>query len=83
MFKKGSKVELSNYTGSFQQETLLKCSELFLICAGSGFTPMARLLTSSIQIETINKIKMLFFNKTTKDIIWKQELEEIERKYPK
>ena len=79
----GSKIEISNYTGSFRTESVVNCSELYLICAGSGFTPMARILTKCLNLESINRIKMLFFNKTEKDILLNNELNEISKKYSK
>ncbi|CAF0714785.1 unnamed protein product [Brachionus calyciflorus] len=79
----GSKLEISNYTGSFKSEVLYDCSDLYLICAGSGFTPTARILTKSLNTENIHSIKMLFFNKTEKDIILNNDLNEISKKYSK
>ncbi len=44
---------MSNYVGTFQLEALNNCNELILICAGTGLTPMLRLLAHSIKIESI------------------------------
>ena len=50
----GSCVEISNYVGSFQSNSLEKCNELILICAGSGFTPMVKLVKEGLQIANIS-----------------------------
>ena len=52
-YSEGSQIEMSNFTGSFNYENLFNCYELVLICAGSGFTPMIRLLIHAIRIESI------------------------------
>ena len=59
--KVGSKMEISNFAGNFKPEKLTDCNELVLICAGSGLTPMIRLLINAVKIDSI---KYLFkFNK--------------------
>jgi cytochrome-b5 reductase len=47
-------VEISNFTGSFQITALDKCNELILICAGSGFTPMIKLVKEGLSIANIS-----------------------------
>ena len=51
--KIGSKMSISNFTGSFDQDKLLSCKHLVLLCAGSGFTPMIRILTKAVYIDSI------------------------------
>ncbi len=51
--KIGSKILMSNYTGTFRSELLHECNELFLICAGSGITPMLKLIAASLKIDSI------------------------------
>lgn len=78
---KGSKVEISNYTGKFDVDRVCsKFKELFLICAGSGFTPMIRLLVHALEIERISKVTIMFFNKTSKDILWRNQLDDLKKK---
>lgn len=51
-FKKlGTKMELSYFTGSFNIERFYECIELICICAGTGFTPMIKLLNLALQVE--------------------------------
>ena len=42
---------------------------------------MIRVLKASLKIDSIKNIRILFFNKTTKDIIWKEKLEELKLNY--
>ena len=49
----GSFVEISNFTGSFRFSYLEKCNELIMICAGTGFTPMVKLLHEGLKLEKI------------------------------
>lgn len=98
----GSKVEISNYMGKFDADRLSKCKELFLLCAGSGFTPMIRLIPHALESDNIrllyfkicsyfgsfflkenlfySKVTIIFFNKTSKDILWRSQLDEIRKK---
>lgn len=80
--KIGSKIQISNFTGDFKMERLLDCDELVLICAGSGFTPMISLLIEAVKIDTIKSIHLLFFNKRLRDILWHDEIKQLEEKYP-
>lgn len=79
----GSKLEISNYCGSFNFDVLSNCCSLYLICAGSGLTPMIRILTKSLNMINIEMIKLIFFNKTEKDIIYKNELEKLSQDFTK
>ena len=79
----GAFVEISNFAGTFQPDKLESCNELVLVCAGSGFTPMIRVLHYGLRIESIGKISMLFFNKTSRDVLWRDELQELMRLHPK
>ncbi|XP_077991492.1 cytochrome b5 reductase 4-like [Glandiceps talaboti] len=74
----GDKVSVSNPDGNFQLFKLDTCQRLLLLAAGTGFTPMVRLIHYSLQINNINrKVTLLFFNKTEKDILWREQLEQL------
>lgn len=81
--KLGGKIEMSVHTGSFQIQRLEECNELFLICAGTGLTPMIRLIKLGLQKDNILRLTLLFFNKTQKDIIWRSELDQLAEKHTK
>ncbi|XP_071955198.1 cytochrome b5 reductase 4-like [Antedon mediterranea] len=78
--KEGDVIDISDYEGSFVESRLNTCQDLVLLAAGSGFTPMIRLIHTSIASNSNRKVKLLFFNKTEKDILWKQELEILSEK---
>jgi cytochrome-b5 reductase len=67
----GDDIEVSDYTGNFQLSSLSNKSTLYLIAAGTGITPMISLLPH-LSVQT-NKL-LLNFNKTSKDVIWKEKL---------
>jgi cytochrome-b5 reductase len=60
------------------------CQTLVLIAAGTGLTPMIRIV--NYVIKQINekkdfKVFLLFFNKTQKDILCREELQTISSQY--
>ncbi|BES91633.1 Oxidoreductase FAD-Hypothetical protein domain [Nesidiocoris tenuis] len=59
--------------GSFALSSLAETQHLVLVAAGTGITPMLRLLHWSLQPSKKVTVKLLFFNKMEKDIIWKQQ----------
>lgn len=81
-YKVGDQFLMSNFIGSFKRELLLDAGDLVLICAGSGFTPMIRVMIEAIKIDSIKSITILFFNRMRRDILWSDELQEFQSKYP-
>lgn len=77
----GSKMSISNFAGNFVPSKLMGCKSLVLLAAGSGFTPMIRVMTKAVELENIKNVILLFFNKDIADIIWSNELEEFRSKY--
>ncbi|XP_046407282.1 cytochrome b5 reductase 4 [Ischnura elegans] len=53
--------------------------ELLLLAAGTGITPMVRIILWALRIPSsqCKKITLLFFNKTEKDIIWREQLDKL------
>jgi cytochrome-b5 reductase len=81
---KGDTIEMSSYEGTFDLTRIDLCQTLILIAAGTGLTPMIRILNYAIkQINEKNKFKvfLLFFNKTQKDILCRDELQTISSQY--
>ena len=76
---------MSNHTGNFAPARLASVDRLVLIAAGTGFTPMASVIQyfHFRSVRSPGKVKkeavLLFFNKTRQDIIWKEQLDRIER----
>ncbi len=52
--KLGAFVEISNFAGTFQVDKLNNLNELYLICAGTGLTPMLRVLGHSLKSLSIS-----------------------------
>ncbi|XP_071455196.1 cytochrome b5 reductase 4 [Hetaerina americana] len=61
----------------------LDCSlggmELLLLAAGTGITPMVRIIQWALQISSTQckKVTLIFFNKTENDIIWREQLDKL------
>ncbi|XP_064627169.1 cytochrome b5 reductase 4-like isoform X2 [Lineus longissimus] len=74
----GDKFSVSNWECSFDETKLTDSSDLILLAAGSGFTPMVRLIHQKIHLEQSDcKVKLMFFNKTIDDILWKSQLDQL------
>ncbi|KAJ0066250.1 hypothetical protein NL108_004116 [Boleophthalmus pectinirostris] len=74
----GDSISVSGPEGSFSLRPLRDVTHLFLVAAGTGFTPMARLIHAALRdIDTIRKTKLLFFNRKEEDILWRTELDEL------
>ncbi|XP_048209585.1 cytochrome b5 reductase 4 isoform X2 [Perognathus longimembris pacificus] len=74
----GDFVSVSSPEGSFKISQLQELEDLFLLAAGTGFTPMVKILNYALtNIPSLRKIKLMFFNKTEDDIIWRSQLEKL------
>uniref|UniRef100_A0A6I8N692 Cytochrome b5 reductase 4 n=2 Tax=Ornithorhynchus anatinus TaxID=9258 RepID=A0A6I8N692_ORNAN len=74
----GDYVSVSSPEGNFKKSQLQAIEDLFLLAAGTGFTPMVKLLNYALtNITSLRKVKLLFFNKTEGDILWRSQLEQL------
>uniref|UniRef100_A0ABI7X7G1 Cytochrome b5 reductase 4 n=1 Tax=Felis catus TaxID=9685 RepID=A0ABI7X7G1_FELCA len=74
----GDFVSVSNPEGSFKISQFQELEDLFLLAAGTGFTPMVKILNYALtNIPSLRKVKLMFFNKTEDDIIWRSQLEKL------
>ncbi|XP_055458469.1 cytochrome b5 reductase 4 [Psammomys obesus] len=74
----GDFVSLSNPEGNFEVSKLEKVEDLFLLAAGTGFTPMVNILNYALSyMSSLRQVKLMFFNKTEDDIIWRRQLEKL------
>ncbi|XP_026549342.1 cytochrome b5 reductase 4, partial [Notechis scutatus] len=74
----GDYISLSNSEGIFRKPQLEDVEDLLLLAAGTGFTPMVKLLNYALSNSaTLRAVKMMFFNKTEDDILWKSQLEQL------
>ncbi|XP_056016450.1 cytochrome b5 reductase 4-like isoform X3 [Ostrea edulis] len=78
---KGDPIEVSTFTGDFNVQHLSTCRDLVMFAAGTGFTPMVRLINHSIQdLQSNVNVKLVFFNKTEGDILWYDQLQSLTKK---
>lgn len=78
--KPGDKLDVSTtYSGNFRLSVLKDVRCLILYAAGTGFTPMASLLHHCLMKpnRTVRDILLVFFNKQTRDILWKEQLDQL------
>ncbi|XP_068603427.1 cytochrome b5 reductase 4 [Brachionichthys hirsutus] len=74
----GAHVSVSGPEGAFSLRPLDDITHLYLVAAGTGLTPMLRLVPLALQdIESISKIKLLFFNRREEDILCRRDLDEL------
>ncbi|XP_038177311.1 cytochrome b5 reductase 4 isoform X1 [Arvicola amphibius] len=74
----GDFVSVSSPEGNFKLSKLQEVEDLFLLAAGTGFTPMVNVLNYALTcMSSLRKVKLMFFNKTEDDIIWRCELEKL------
>ncbi|XP_078225824.1 cytochrome b5 reductase 4 isoform X22 [Callithrix jacchus] len=74
----GDFVSVSSPEGNFKISAFQELEDLFLLAAGTGFTPMVKILNYALtDIPTLRKVKLMFFNKTEDDIIWRSQLEKL------
>ncbi|XP_071390917.1 cytochrome b5 reductase 4 isoform X2 [Centroberyx affinis] len=77
----GDHISVSGPEGPFSLRPLRDVTHLYLLAAGTGFTPMARLIRLALQdLGTIRKTKLLFFNRQEEDILWRSELDDLAAK---
>ncbi|XP_035223745.1 cytochrome b5 reductase 4-like isoform X2 [Stegodyphus dumicola] len=73
---KGGYMMLSNYSGNFPEELLKNSESIVMLAAGTGITPMIKIIHwVSIMQDKKRTLLLLFFNKTEQDILWRKELE--------
>jgi cytochrome-b5 reductase len=74
-------MEMSSCEGTFDLTRIDLCQTLILIAAGTGLTPMIRIINYVIDSKQDIKVFLLFFNKTQKDILCREELQTISNQY--
>ncbi|XP_060937686.1 cytochrome b5 reductase 4 [Limanda limanda] len=73
----GDHISTSGPEGTFTARPLRDVTHLYLLAAGTGFTPMARLIQLAQDVDTIRKTKLLFFNRREEDIFWRRDLDDL------
>ncbi|NXD08149.1 NB5R4 reductase, partial [Nothocercus nigrocapillus] len=74
----GDCISISNPEGNFKKSQVEAVEDLILLAAGTGFTPMVKLLSFALaEVVTLRTAKLIFFNKTEDDILWRNQLEQL------
>ncbi|KAF1512226.1 Cytochrome b5 reductase 4, partial [Eudyptula minor] len=74
----GNYISVSNPEGNFKKSQVQTSEDLFLLAAGTGFTPMVKLLNFALtEVSCLRIVKLIFFNKTDDDILWRNQLEQL------
>ncbi|KAL2085005.1 hypothetical protein ACEWY4_020523 [Coilia grayii] len=74
----GEAVCVSSPEGPFSLRQLRGVTHLYLLAAGTGFTPMARLIRSALtDLPTLRKSRLMFFNRQERDILWHTQLDQL------
>uniref|UniRef100_A0A673VU26 Cytochrome b5 reductase 4 n=1 Tax=Salmo trutta TaxID=8032 RepID=A0A673VU26_SALTR len=72
----GNHLSVSSPDGPFSLRLLREVTHLYLLAAGTGFTPMARVIRLALQdLGSLRKTKLMFFNRQERDILWHSELD--------
>ncbi|NXF75446.1 NB5R4 reductase, partial [Sclerurus mexicanus] len=71
-------ISVSNPEGNFKKSQVQTSEDLILLAGGTGFTPMVKLLNFALaEVSSLRTVKLIFFNKTEDDILWRNQLEQL------
>ncbi|KAL6935670.1 uncharacterized protein HGUI_01816 [Hanseniaspora guilliermondii] len=74
----GLKLKFKGFVGTYNHSDSTKeFDKLVMLTGGSGITPMLQVITKSVEDEDSLSIDLIYCNKTKKDILLKQELDDI------
>uniref|UniRef100_A0A674H6P4 Cytochrome b5 reductase 4 n=1 Tax=Taeniopygia guttata TaxID=59729 RepID=A0A674H6P4_TAEGU len=74
----GDYISVSNPEGNFKKSQVQTSEDLLLLAGGTGFTPMVKLLNFALtEVSCLRTVKLIFFNKTEHDILWRNQLEQL------
>ncbi|NXK87564.1 NB5R4 reductase, partial [Formicarius rufipectus] len=74
----GDCISVSNPEGNFKKSQVQTSEDLILLAGGTGFTPMVKLLNFALaEVSCLRTAKLIFFNKTEDDILWRNQLEQL------
>lgn len=78
----GDKIQVTRPLGRFDLKVVEKQETFLMLAAGTGITPMLGLILFLLErrIKKCQFIRLLFFNKTENDILFKTQLEELATK---
>ena len=73
----GDKVNISDTSGTFSMSQIPSSpdAEVYLLAAGTGITPMLSILHALKTFKQKPKLRLFTFDRTIKDIIWKDQIQ--------
>ena len=78
----GAYLKISNHLGNFKMNRINEIQNIYLLAAGTGITPMCKLIQSIYRLSKKDKksrhVLLLNFNKTQDDIIWRHHFKALE-----
>lgn len=78
----GMELEVMPPEGKFTTEGIPTTAELVLFAAGSGITPIFSLLKDSLLNHDHRKVSLLYCNSFEDEIIFREDLQNLQRSYP-
>ncbi|XP_075210724.1 cytochrome b5 reductase 4-like [Lycorma delicatula] len=79
--KVGDGIFMGNPKGDFDPTPLLQMKKVYLFAAGSGFSVILSILVWILQQDRGIKVKLFYFNRYERDIIWRNELNALQEKF--
>ncbi|XP_053317320.1 cytochrome b5 reductase 4 [Spea bombifrons] len=74
----GDYISISSPQGDFRMSQTGNVEDVFLLSAGTGITPMIQLLGHVLHnVSNLRKVKLIFFNKTEDDILWREQIDKL------
>lgn len=74
----GGIIDISKCEGNFDKERAFACTKLVLLAAGTGLTPMVKLIYYALcDANTKRIVQLVFFNQKEKDILWHTEMDNV------
>ncbi|XP_014669144.1 PREDICTED: cytochrome b5 reductase 4-like [Priapulus caudatus] len=83
----GDALRVSSFDGRFSASRLDGCTHLVMFAAGTGITPMIRLIYRALEEsdgddDAAPAVTLVFFNKTEADIVWRKDFDALACRKP-
>ncbi|XP_037072541.1 cytochrome b5 reductase 4-like [Pollicipes pollicipes] len=78
----GQTLEVSEPLGAFRRPPE-ELRQLVMLAAGTGLTPMVRLTQRTLAAAPSAAVRLLFFNRRERDVLWREQLERLAQREPR
>jgi len=79
--KEGDILTITGPSGNFYYDSIRDSKDVFFISGGSGITPILPMIQKLLLNKEVNTIKLLYGAKTSNDLIFKREIDELAKTY--